>query len=572
MTQIDVSSAWTNSRSRWAAIVLAIAVAALRPDLPLAPVLLLAAYFLLTAVLAGLFSLSLPPQALGLLDIAAVSAAVLASGGERSPVYVVYLATALDVGSRVATGQAATLAAVSGLGYALAAWGASLAGVYPFDAALAATRGFLFLAAALTSSSLSQAANLARTRASEADALNNMMRLAVAAALDMPAVLAAVVKQACQGLHADCGVACLSDSSAGEAAAAACGLGDDVDAVRNATVGDTLCLQAMTSGQVVVFSAAVAQEGSSLMALSGAVATAACAPLALDRNSIGVIWIARHKGPPFSQTEVDLLALMGQQAALAVRNARLHTLEKRTVAELQAAEQAKTEFLSTVSHELRTPLTAIRASAGLLLDSGAETLPPTQLRLMRSISRNTDRLSNMVTDLLDMARLQSGRLPLTCELIDVRPIVRSCVAALRPLLEQKAQAIDVRLPHDLPRVMADRRRVEQILTNLLSNAHKYTPRGGCMAVAVACEGTDVLVTVTDNGPGVPSEERDLIFGRFYRGAAARRGEPSGAGLGLAVAKSLVELHGGQIGYRDAAGGGSAFFFSLPLQGPKESEP
>jgi len=311
---------------------------------------------------------------------------------------------------------------------------------------------------------------------------------------------------------------------------------------------------------------------SALQAAAGGASTAACAPLALDHGALGFIWVARQEGPGFQAAETDLLGLMGQQAALAVRNARLHALEKRTVAELQAAEQAKTEFLSTVSHELRTPLTAIRASAGLLLDSGTDVLSPTQLRLIRTISRNTDRLSSMVADLLDMARLQSGRLSLTCELTDVRSSVRSCVAALRPLMEQKGQTIDLRLPSDLPRVMADRRRLEQILTNLLSNAHKYTPRGGRLAVEAGREGENVVITVTDNGPGVPNGERGLIFQRFYRGALARRGEPAGSGLGLAVARSLVDLHGGQIGYRDAAGGGSEFFFSLPLQGPTERQP
>jgi signal transduction histidine kinase len=327
----------------------------------------------------------------------------------------------------------------------------------------------------------------------------------------------------------------------------------------------------MDSGRVVVSPETSQGQPSALAAASGSVTAWACAPLALAQGAIGFIWLARYRGPAFLQTETSLLAVMGQQAALAVRNARLHMLEKRTVVELQAAEQAKTEFLSTVSHELRTPLTAVRASAGLLLDSEADRLSPNQLRLIRSIARNTDRLSNMVTDLLDMARLQSGRLPLTCELIDLHPIIRSCVANLRPLMDRKEQVIDIQFPHDLPRVMADRRRVEQILTNLLSNAHKYTPRGGQMAVAVAHEGTSVVVTVTDSGPGVPGEERDLIFRRFYRGATVRRGEPSGAGLGLAVAKSLVDLHGGKIGYRDATGGGSEFFFSLPEQGPQENE-
>jgi signal transduction histidine kinase len=560
-----VSSIW-----RWAGIVLAVIIAAWRPDLPLLPVVLLAVYFLVTTFLLVVLRLSVAPQLLALVDIVVLSVAVLASGGDRSPIYIVYVLTMLEVGTRVPLWQAGVLAVAAAVGYTLSAWGASQPPVYPFDVARAATREFLFVAVALTSSSLSQTAYLARARAAEADTLNSMMRLAVGAGLEMPSVLAAIAQQICHGLRADCSLICLNGDNGEVSDVASSGMeASSSELLREAVSDDALCREALASG-AVVSEAHIHVGEPGLSTVCGEVTVAACAPLALELQAIGCLWIARHDGPVFTTTETKLLALMGQQAALAVHNARLHALEKRAVAELQAAELAKTEFLATVSHELRTPLTAIRASSGLLLDADSETLSPTQLRLIKSIARNTDRLSVMVTDLLDMARLQSGRLPLRCELVDLRPIVRASLSAMRPVMEQKEQSIEAKLVHDLPRVMADRRRVEQILVNLLANAHRYTPSGGHVLVTASKDQDFVLVTVADDGPGVPAEERDLIFQRFYRGTVARRGEPAGAGLGLAVAKSLVGLHGGEIGYKDAPGGGSQFYFRLPLRGPEEN--
>lgn len=317
-----------------------------------------------------------------------------------------------------------------------------------------------------------------------------------------------------------------------------------------------------------------------LDASAGVAGAAMCTRMVGDAQTLGCLWLARPAGPPFSAAEQELLDLIGQLAALAVRNARVHALEQRALAELHEAEQAKSEFLSNVSHELRTPLTAIRASAGLLLDERSDPVSATQRRLLASIVRNTGRLTHLVGDLLDMARLQDGQLPLTCTLIDLRTLARTCVAALQPLLDQKGQTVEIQMPPDLAHIIADRRRIEQVLTNLLSNAHKYAPHAGRIVIEGANEGANesgneggnVRITVRDNGPGVPPGERAAIFRRFYRGASAQDGPVVGAGLGLAVARSLVELHGGSIACRDAPGGGSAFDVILPVRGPGEAEP
>lgn len=567
---------WLGSLSlwRWAALAVSVLVAILQPDLPLAPLLTFAAYMAASTLLVPRLAPQRDALTLAILDILVLSACVFASGGERSPLYVVYLAIMIDGGVRLALQRSAMLAVLAIAGYVLAAWLAHLWGA-GFDPALAVTRSFLFAAMAMSSSSLARAAALEQQRANEARLLTNLMRLAVSAGHDISALLQLTIEQACAALHADAGFIHLGAAVQGSDSASH---GLRRTEMQSAFEGHTaMCARAAETGQTAAWLVHTDAQPSRIAASgrAGYVAVArverdvacACAPLTLADES-GCIYVERRRGPAFSQADVELATLVAQHAALAVHNARLHAVEQRTVAELRAAEQEKSQFLSMISHELRTPLTAIRASAGLLLEPQTGQLSGNQQRLARSIARNSDRLTSLVTDLLDMARLQSGRLSLTCVLMDLRPVIRSCVLAMRPLLDQKQQTLDVSLPSDLPRVLADRRRVEQIVTNLLSNAHRYTQGGSRLSLTMAHDGHCVSVTIADDGPGVPVDERGRIFDHFYRGAAARSGAQPGAGLGLAVAKSLVEMHGGTIGYRPATPAGSEFFFTLPLVGPQ----
>ncbi len=386
----------------------------------------------------------------------------------------------------------------------------------------------------------------------------------------MPRLLSSLIAEACDGLAADQGLAYVAADGQSPPAAAVHGMAMPDDDALAALATDRCCAETDDASAPAARSLP-RRSAPALSAADSPARAVMCTRMVLERQALGCLWLARRTGPPFTDDEREALDLIGQLAALAVRNARLHTLEQRALEELQQAEKTKTEFLSTVSHELRTPLTAIKASAGLLLDERADPITPTQRRLLGSIVRNADRLTHLVGDLLDMARLQDGQLPLSCTQIDVRSLARTCVAALQPLLDQKGQIVEVRIPHDLSRIIADRRRIEQVITNLLSNAHKYTPRGGRITLSAANEGDNIRLTVADTGPGIPVAERDLIFRRFYRGVSAQEGPVAGAGLGLSVARSLVELHGGTIAYRDAPGGGSAFDVILPVRGPGEAE-
>lgn len=565
---------------RWAAILASFVILGLRVDLPAEPTILLTIYFVVTAVLFQPLRLQSSPVLLGVLDITMITLSVLTGGGEQSPLFILYIATALDLGTRVSLRASAVFDVFMCVAYATAAWAAALESAYSFDSGLTVARWFLILAAGLTSSGLSQSIRLEREHTRDALALSNMMRLAVVAALDMQAVLQTLIEQICSSLRSDFGVIYLVD------AARPAGERNGHDGARDLAVHgfgplqteklaamietDPIWHEALQSGHVVAHVYSSYAPGRGVGSLAGRVSAVACVPLVLEREAIGFIWVAYRTRRQLEEGDLNLLALLSQHAALAVRNARLHAMEKQTVLDMASTEQAKTEFLSTVRHELRTPLTAIKASAGLLLDSQTEPLTENQERLVRSISRNAERMTRLVVDLLDMARLQSGHLMLTRELIDVRGIIYSCVSSLRPLMEQKEQTVEVVTPHKLPRVLADRRRVEQVLTNLVSNAHKYTPRGGHVVIGASATPEDVIITVSDNGPGIANEERGLIFERFYRGSAAI-GNPTGAGMGLSVAKSLVELHGGMIDCRAAPGGGSEFYFTLPLNTPEMPE-
>ncbi len=290
-------------------------------------------------------------------------------------------------------------------------------------------------------------------------------------------------------------------------------------------------------------------------------------PLRTDETGYGgALALLRQQGPAFTQSDQEILAALARQLSLLTKNARLYELERHNVARLQELEQMKSDFLSTISHELRTPLTSIKASTILMLSQpeGLSQSDETSSKLLRNIDRNTERLSALVTDLLDMARLQNGRVKLTHQPVNLTELVSDVAATMRPLLDSRSQQLTLELPPSLSPAWADRRRVEQILNNLLSNAHRYTPKGSRIVLRVEETGPEIRLSVQDNGPGLTPGEHDLVFERFYRSQHGK----GGTGLGLAIARSLVELHGGRIWVENRVGPGATFCFTLPTLSSK----
>jgi signal transduction histidine kinase len=289
----------------------------------------------------------------------------------------------------------------------------------------------------------------------------------------------------------------------------------------------------------------------------------AIAGLALDDDRLGMLIAGRRSPEPFAESDLAFLNALAQEAALAIRNARLYERERRQVARLQTLEALQASFVSVVSHELRTPLTCIKSSVDMLEDTLSRDIPEVKEELLQTISHHTGRLEDLVDDLLDATRLEAGQLTLSLQPTDLRQLVQRTVTAFSPLVKNKGQVMELDLPDGLEPMMLDRHRVEQVLTNLISNAHRFAGKGGHIGVALVSENDHLRLTVSDDGPGIPSEELEKIFDKFYvvtdgRGLA-------GVGLGLYIARQLVELHGGRIWAESEPGKGSAFHVTIPKE-------
>jgi signal transduction histidine kinase/DNA-binding response OmpR family regulator/cell division protein FtsL len=233
-------------------------------------------------------------------------------------------------------------------------------------------------------------------------------------------------------------------------------------------------------------------------------------------------------------------------------------------------ERLRNEFFSMVSHELRTPLTSIKGYVDLLQSGAAGKVSPEQGEFLDIIKTNTDRLVKLINDLLDLSRIDAGRLDLRLQSVDVGLLVRQVVNTLRPLLDGKHQHVTLDLAPHTPLVWADNDRVVQILTNLISNAHKYTPAGGKIAITVRPLDSHVRVDVQDNGIGISPEDQLHLFSRFFRAKNRETQQSAGTGLGLAITRSLVEMQGGEIFVTSTPGQGSTFSFTLPIE-PRTSQ-
>jgi len=249
---------------------------------------------------------------------------------------------------------------------------------------------------------------------------------------------------------------------------------------------------------------------------------------------------------------------------------RLYVL--RDITREREVDRMKTEFVSLVSHELRTPLTSIKGFADLILDGDAGDISGEQREYLDIIKQNADRLVALINELLDISRIESGRIRLNRQPLALTPVIESVADSLRHQIQQRKQSLVVQVDPDLPVILADRDRVTQVITNFLSNAHKYTPEGGAIRIAAEPENRFVRVSVSDTGIGISPDDQKKLFTKFYRVDSSLTRSIGGTGLGLAIAKSIVELHGGSVSVTSQLGVGSTFSFTLPLtETEKESK-
>jgi len=274
-----------------------------------------------------------------------------------------------------------------------------------------------------------------------------------------------------------------------------------------------------------------------------------------------------------SRQNRDLVAILGELEEKREELERLNGQLSRSNRELNEANarlrelaEMREEFLALTTHDLRSPLTVISGVISFFSSGRLGELSPEQKNMVGMMERNTQNLIELVNDLLDAAKLESGSLPLELAATDLRTLVREVCETMLPLAREKELTLTEELPDDLPRPCADRVKLRRIIVNLLSNAVKFTPKGGRIIVRARQEDDLIRLSVTDTGIGIAPEDREQLFDKYAQARSrSTRGE-KGTGLGLYITKYLVELHGGEIHVESKLGIGSTFSFTLPLAG------
>jgi len=248
---------------------------------------------------------------------------------------------------------------------------------------------------------------------------------------------------------------------------------------------------------------------------------------------------------------------------------------ERANQELKRVDEMKSEFVSVASHELRTPLTTIKNAVQLVLRGKAGEINETQGNFLSMAEKNINRLTNILNSLLDLSRIESGKMEMRFEEFDLTGSITFILSSLKPQADGKSIRLNTEIPMEFPPIYGDREKVEQILMNLTGNAIKFTPEGGEISVSaklLAGEGGMVAVSVKDSGIGIPEDQLKKVFEKFYQVEGSLHRSVSGTGLGLAITKGLVETHQGKIWVESEVGKGSTFTFTLPVSKGEKREP
>jgi signal transduction histidine kinase len=287
-------------------------------------------------------------------------------------------------------------------------------------------------------------------------------------------------------------------------------------------------------------------------------------PLWIKERHTGVLEAVNKRQSQFAQDDVEVLMTLAAQAAVAIENARLVEALQEANARLGQLDHLKSNFIAVASHELRTPLSLILGYAASL----RENLQDTAGEQLDVVLRAGMRLKHIIETMLNLRYLELGEMTLACNSFDLREVVWEACEAYRSLAEGSTLLLQAQLPKDPLMVWADRAKVRVVLDNLLSNAVKFTPRGGRVQIDIAKQEKQVAVSVTDTGLGIPSDALDHIFDRFRQAEDPLTRRHGGMGLGLSIAKGLVELHNGEMWVeKTAPGKGSRFVFTLPVEPP-----
>jgi signal transduction histidine kinase len=305
-------------------------------------------------------------------------------------------------------------------------------------------------------------------------------------------------------------------------------------------------------------------------------------PLLPNEGSRGFFFVATlSRETLISEGDEELITVLANQLGQALENARLFEktwkahqeleikVEERTrelsrvLEDVRGMDKRKTEFVSSVTHELRTPLTSIKGYAAILLSEKLGVLPPQAKERLEKINRHSDELAQFVNDLLDISRIESGRVSMKQEPQNLRRVVEEVADMLSVVLKEKEIAFAFQVPEEAKTVLADYGQIKRVFINLINNAIKFTPAGGQITVRALSADDQIQVDVSDTGCGIPEQALERIFEEFYRVDNLINQQVKGTGLGLALVKNIVEAHKGRIWVKSQAGKGSTFSFTLP---------
>jgi signal transduction histidine kinase len=288
-------------------------------------------------------------------------------------------------------------------------------------------------------------------------------------------------------------------------------------------------------------------------------------PMVREGQLIGCLGVTRNLPGEFPTETIELLRTFATQSALAIQNARLFQEIEDKSAQLEAASRHKSEFLANMSHELRTPLNAIIGFSEILAEKMFGDINEKQTEYLQDILESGRHLLSLINDILDLSKIEAGRMELELAEFDLPSAIENALILVRERASRRGIRLGSTVDERLGRIDGDERKVKQVLLNLLSNALKFTPEGGRIEVGARLDGAVVEVSVVDTGIGIAPEDQAAVFEEFRQvGTADKKAE--GTGLGLALSRKFIELHGGRIWVKSQLGAGSTFAFTLPLGG------
>jgi signal transduction histidine kinase/CheY-like chemotaxis protein len=292
-------------------------------------------------------------------------------------------------------------------------------------------------------------------------------------------------------------------------------------------------------------------------------------PLRLGSTVIGALDLHSKETNAFNQDDVTVLQILSDQIAIAIENARAYELSQKAIADMQEVDRVKSQFLANMSHELRTPLNSIIGFSRVILKGIDGPINEVQQQDLSAIYNSGQHLLSLITDILDLSKIEAGKMELAFTEINVADLINSAMSTASGLVKDKAIQLHSIVPDNLPLVRADNTRVRQVLINFLSNAAKFTDEGTITVDASLVNGPnnrpEIMVAVTDTGSGIAPQDQGKLFLPFSQVDDSPTRKTGGTGLGLSICRSLIEMHGGRIGLlRSEVDTGSTFFFTLPV--------